>query len=77
MLVIGVASIVWIGIDARLALAFLTYLMLTVMQSAAGSIVMAASLFWLFPLLIVAAIAAPALWLLRRQSAHGMAAGAK
>jgi hypothetical protein len=66
---LAIVSIVWIGIDARLALAVMTYLILTVTQWEAGTIVSGPGFSWLFPLLIAAAIAVLALWLLRRQSA--------
>jgi hypothetical protein len=69
VLAIGVISLAWIGIDARLALAFLTYFMLLMLETEAISIVVGPGLGWLLPLPIVAVIAAPAIWLLRRQSA--------
>lgn len=75
VLAIGVASIVWIGIDARLALALLTYFTLMWLQSAADIIAFGLGLSWLFPLFIVAAIAALAVWLLRRQSARTKTVG--
>jgi hypothetical protein len=69
VLAIGLISLAWIGIDARLAVAFLSYFMLTVLQLAALSIVIGPGFAWLLPPCIVAAVAAPAIWLLRRQSA--------
>jgi hypothetical protein len=70
LLGIAVVSIVWIGIDARLTLAFVTYFTLTMMQLEVVPFAISPGLSWLFPLLIAAAIAAPAIWLLRRQSAR-------
>ncbi len=75
VLAIGVISIVWIGIDARLALAFLTYFTLTMLQSATVYFSFGAGLSLLIPMFIVAAVAAPAIWLLRRQSAGGTTTG--
>ena len=75
VLAIGVGSIAWIGIDARLALALLTYFTLMWLQATAESIAFGLSLSWLFPLFIVAAVAALAVWLLRRQSARTKTAG--
>jgi len=73
VLAIGVISIIWIGVDARLALAFITYFALTELAVAAESIILGYGLSWLLslliPLLIVAAVAAAGIWLLRRQSA--------
>jgi hypothetical protein len=68
---IGVISIAWIGIDARLPLAFMTYFTLTMLQLAAVGIVGPG----LLPLCIFVAIAALAVWLLRRQSARTKTAG--
>ena len=79
VLAIGVISIICIGIDARLALAFVTYFVLTGLELAANSIILGLGLSWLFslllPLLIVAAVAALAVWLLRRQSAKTKTVG--
>jgi hypothetical protein len=69
LLAIAVVSFVWIGIDARLTLAVVTYFTLTVMQLEILPFALGPGLSWLFPLLIAAAIAVLALWLLRRQSA--------
>jgi len=71
LLAMAVVSIVWIGIDARLTLVVVTYFTLTMMPlEVIGPFAIGPGLAWLFPLLIVVAIAAPALWLLRRQSAR-------
>jgi hypothetical protein len=66
---IAVAGIVWIGMDARLMVAVLTFLAVAGVQlmttaMAYGSSVLGALQF----VLVIAAIAAPAIWLLRRQS---------
>ena len=74
ILAIGVISIAWIGIDARLPLAVMIYFTLTMLQFAAESIV-GPGLSWLLPLFIFVAVAASAVWLLRRQSAGGMRTG--
>jgi hypothetical protein len=67
---IGVISIVWVAVDARPAIAFVTYFTIAVLQSEASSFANGAGVYVAFPvLLIVPAIAAPAVWLLRRQSA--------
>jgi len=78
LLCVAVVSIAWIGIDARLAIAVATFLTLTVVQSEATAVTVGAGIYAPLPfLLLVAVVAAPAVWLLRRQSAGGVAAGAK
>jgi hypothetical protein len=78
VLAIGLGSILWIGVDARPAVAFITYFVLGVLQSDAGNIGSAAFLAAQVPLLLIAgALAALAFWLLRRQSARGAASRAK
>jgi hypothetical protein len=70
VLAIGIVGIAWIGIDARLAVAVMTCIVVTLVQTGAAIYGAGAG----FPaqlvlLLIFAAIATPAVWLLRRQSA--------
>jgi hypothetical protein len=70
VLAMGVISIAWIGIDARLAVAISTCLTLTLVQVEAGYIAAGEGLYAPFPFLpVLAAVAASAIWLLRRQSA--------
>ena len=69
LLAIIAGGIVWIVIDARLAVAAMTCIFVTLVQTGAVYIGSGPGLSWLIPLLIAAAIAAPAVWLMRRQSA--------
>jgi hypothetical protein len=72
VLTVAIVSIAWLGIDARPAIAIVVFLLavwlpLAIANLAAGAADFLAGL----PLLgICAAVAAPAVWLLRRQSAH-------
>jgi hypothetical protein len=76
LLLVAVGSIVWMGVDARLAIAVLTCLGLIVMQSQVTNLTHGGSALMSVPLgLIIAAVAAPASWLLRRQSAGGLTRG--
>ncbi len=84
---IELGSILWIGVDARPAVAFITYFVVMLAQSdfgvmlaqsSGGNIGNAAFLSAQIPLLLISgAIGALAVWLLRRQSARGAAARAK
>jgi hypothetical protein len=70
VLAIFVISILWAVIDARLIVAIITYLALTVVQSDLAIVTHGFGIYsQIPPLLIVAAVAALAVWLLRRQSA--------
>ena len=73
LFVMVAGGIMWIGIDARLIVAVLIYLAVTELQSPVMEI---SSGFWSFSslpfLLVVLGIAAPAVWLLRRQSARAV-----
>jgi hypothetical protein len=76
LLLVAVGSIVWMGVDARLAIAVLTCLGLIVMQSQVTNLTHGGSALMSVQLgLIIAAVAAPASWLLRRQSAGGLTRG--
>jgi hypothetical protein len=67
---VAVVSIVWMGIDARLAIAVLTCLVLIALQSQLANITHGGGVWMSIPLVLsIAAVAAPAIWLLRRQSA--------
>ncbi len=78
MLAIVLASILWIAVDARPAVAFITFFVLSDVQSGAANIGIPGYLSSQLPLLLItAAIAALATWLLRRQSAGGAASRAK
>ena len=72
MLVIVLAAVFWIAVDARPAIAFITYFVLSLVQLGAANITIAGYFAaQLLPLLLItAAIAALAVWLLRRQSAR-------
>jgi hypothetical protein len=65
----ALVGILWIGIDARLVLALATYLAAATAQSVSAFIQYGTGVGWLPYSLVVAAIAGPAFWLLRRQSA--------
>jgi hypothetical protein len=71
-LAIMVGGIVWIVIDARLAVAAMTCIVMTLVQTGAAYIGNGPGLSWLIPLLIAVAIATPAIWLLRRQSGRAV-----
>jgi hypothetical protein len=77
MLAIGIVSIVWIGIDARLMVAATTALALAVVEADVQNVTFGVGLgqaLGSLPfLLVIAAIAALAIWLLRRQSARTVA----
>jgi hypothetical protein len=78
VVLVVVATVFWIAVDARPAIAFITYFVLSVVQSGADNLRIAGYLTSQVPLLLsTATIAALALWLLRRQSARGAAARAK
>jgi hypothetical protein len=70
VLAVGIVGLVWIGIDARLAVAVMTCIVVTLVQTVTAGIGhgvgFPAQL--MLPLIVAAAIAAPAIWLLRRQS---------
>ena len=71
LLVIAVIGVVWVGVDARLIVAVLTFLAVVALQMpvieiSAGYVPLDSLPF----LLVVLALAAPAVWLLRRQSAR-------
>ena len=72
MLAVVLGSVLWIAVDARPTIAFITYFVLSLVQSGAASIRIAGYIAaQLLPLLVItAAIAALAAWLLRRQSAR-------
>jgi hypothetical protein len=64
------ASIAWIAVDARPVIAVATYFALVMLESAVTNAAAGQGLYLPFPfVLIVAVVAASALWLLRRQSA--------
>jgi hypothetical protein len=71
LFVLFAAGILWIGIDARLIVAMLTYFAITALQM---PVIEISSGFWALSslpfLLVVVAFAAPAVWMLRRQSAQ-------
>jgi hypothetical protein len=70
VLVVVLATVLWIAVDARPAIAFITYFVLSVAQSGTDNLRIAGYLTSQVPLLLItAAIAALAVWLLRRQSA--------
>ena len=78
VLVITLATVAWIAVDARPAIAFITYFVLSLVQSGADNISIAGYNSAQLPLLVItAAIAALAVWLLRRQSAGGVASRGK
>jgi hypothetical protein len=72
MLAVVLGSVLWIAVDARPTIAFITYFVLSLAQSGAANIRIAGYIAaQLLPLLLItAAIAALAAWLLRRQSAR-------
>jgi hypothetical protein len=74
VLAVGIVAIAWIGIDARLAVAVMTCIVVTLVQTETAGIGhgvgFPAQL--MLPLVIAAAIAAPAIWLLRRQSGRAV-----
>jgi hypothetical protein len=71
LFVIVVAGILWVGIDARLLVAVVTYFALSGLQATVTMISSGFEVLSRLPfLLVVVAIAAPAIWLLRRQSAR-------
>ncbi len=69
-LIIVAGAILWIGIDARLIVAVLTYVAVSGLQVPAEEISSGFSALASLFLLVVAVLAAPAVWLLWRQSAH-------
>ncbi len=70
LLLVAIVSTVWMGIDARLAIAVLTCLVLLALESQLTNITHGGGAWVSIPLgLSIAAVAAPAIWLLRRQSA--------
>jgi hypothetical protein len=71
LLAMAAGGILWVGVDARLIVAVLTYLAVTALQMPVAEISYFPGLLATLPFLgLVVAIAAPAVWLLRRQSAH-------
>jgi hypothetical protein len=71
LLTVAAVVIAWMAVDARPALAICVLFMAATLPSAIDSVVSGASVFDLWPLLAIAAvIAAPAVWLLHRQSAQ-------
>jgi hypothetical protein len=67
LLLFLVVSIAWLAIDARPAIAMVTLVLMAYLPPAIGNFAMPAT----WPeLAICVVVAAPALWLLRRQSAH-------
>jgi hypothetical protein len=71
LLPVAVVAIVVMGIDARLILALLTYLVAsTALSVSAFTLYGGFAIDWLPYLLVIAVVAAPAIWLLRRQSAR-------
>jgi hypothetical protein len=71
LLAMVVGGILWVGVDARLIVALLTYLAVTRLQVPVAEISSGLGILASLPfLLVVAAVAAPAVWLLRRQSAR-------
>jgi hypothetical protein len=70
VLVVVLTTVLWIAVDARPAIAFITYFVLSVVQSGADNLRIAGYLTSQVPLLLItAAIAVLAVLLLRRQSA--------
>jgi hypothetical protein len=65
--VTAVGALVWMAIDARLMVVVLTFLAAIGLQVTVGGVPVAFSLGFI---LIMTAIATPAIWLLRRQSAR-------
>jgi hypothetical protein len=77
LIIVAVASILWVGINAQPVIAMLTFIVVWLVQSLVTTISFGAGAPVPVPLvLIIAAISAPAVWLLRRQSAGGVTAGA-
>jgi hypothetical protein len=73
VLAIGIVGIAWIGIDARLAVAVMTCIVVTLVQTGAAIYGAGAGLpAQLVLLLIFAAVEVPAIWLLRRQSGRAV-----
>jgi hypothetical protein len=73
LLAFAVVGILWIGIDARLMLAVLTFFALTAVQMAVVEIPSGAAILAMLPFpLVIATLAAASGWLLRRQSARAM-----
>lgn len=71
LLSLVVGGVLWIGIDARLVVAVLTYFAVIGLQAPVTEIPSGFSVLASLPyLVVVIALAAPAVWLLRRQSAH-------
>jgi hypothetical protein len=69
LLAVAIASTAWLAIDARPAIAIVVFLLAVWLQLVMNNL--ATGVFSDLPLLgICAAVAAPALWLLHRQSAH-------
>jgi hypothetical protein len=71
LLVIAVAGLLWVAVDARLIVAVLTFLAVTASQLPVADIQSGIGVLATLPFLgVVLALAAPAAWLLRRQSAR-------
>jgi hypothetical protein len=71
LLVMAVAGILWVAVDARLIVAVLTFLAVTTLQMPVAAIWLGTGVLATLPFfLVVIAIAAPGVWLLRRQSAR-------
>lgn len=65
----AVVSILWIGIDPRLILALATYLVAAAAQSVSAFVQYGLGFSWLPYALVIACVAGPAFWALRRNSA--------
>jgi hypothetical protein len=71
LVVMAFAALLWIAIDARLMVAVLTYLAVTAIQLLASEIFFGGVDLWsLLPLLVIASLLVPSVWLLRWQSAR-------
>jgi hypothetical protein len=71
LLSLVVGGVLWIGIDARLIVAVLTYFAVIGLQAPVSEIPSGFAVLASLPyVLVVIALAAPAIWLLRRQSAR-------
>ena len=71
LLAVGVVSIVWAVIDARPAIAVIVFFLGFYLPLAVNEVAMGAIPTFALPYLgVLAVIGVPALWLLRRQSAH-------
>jgi hypothetical protein len=77
VIAVGLVSIVWSAIDARLAVAVTTYFTLLIVRSQGSSIIAGPGLNALLLLLFIAAVTALVSWLLWRQSGRSVAIDGK